>query len=324
MPYYAKSRYASKSRGGYRSSTYRKPYTSSYGTSSGYRSRYSSRGKYPRYKSSNIESVAAAVARRLKKMPQKPSQGVSRQVTVRSEETDVNLFIGQKETVFCVPVTWCIPNQRPAGAGPDDRYRQGNVVHFTGVQVRFTIKFRGMVRVRVVVYKPNDSTCVERFQSRDTGDVKESFSLRFQDPNGSVCKPRGPFALVPVRRSGVGIKDEMTGEAPELDGVENFELDAPDRSVYTAKLAPLGSVSRPVADFKHEYRAMNNFVEQKDVKVWCRIDKQVRFNTESSTESIDTGYQALVYVESIGVTPPGSKPVSDMSLLCVSSCVYYR
>lgn len=50
-----------------------------------------------------------------------------------------------------MPITWAIPQEQPAGAGADDRWRETNDVFLTVVRVRLSVRCVAPVRIRLVV-----------------------------------------------------------------------------------------------------------------------------------------------------------------------------
>lgn len=281
----------------------------------------------------NIDRMATAVARRLAAQPLKVAQQPSKKVTVVADNSDVRLS-RNSSYMFMAPGTWAVPPERGSNDGPDDRFRTSNAVHLTGIAINFTVGYTSLTRVRVVVYKPADTSCVERFVSADTSSIKESFNIRWLDNNSPALKPRGPFALEPLRRSGPYIKTEMDEkDPPGVDDLSNYKYTGINSSVFCASLAPVGSVTRPIFDKKFNLNSAPGVTNMKEIKLYAKIGKTVRFNTESSTDVTDTGYQVLVYVDCPSLVDLTTEPESKAKekvvnngahIIGFGTTVYYR
>nr|WSP06263.1 coat protein [Botrytis cinerea ssDNA virus 1] len=277
----------------------------------------------------NIDRMATAVARRLAAQPLKVAQQPSKKVTVSADSSPITLAFNSPY-MFMAPGTWAVPPERGADDGPDNRFRTSNSVHLTGIAINCMVCYDSLTRVRVVVYKPADTSCVERFATTDTSSIKETFTIRWLDNNSPALKPRGPFALEPLRRSGPYIKTEMDEkDPPGFDDLSNYKYSGIGGSVFSASLAPSGSVARPIFDKKMILNSAVGVTNMKEVKLYCKIGKTVRFNTESSTEPVDTGYQVLVFVDCpslVDLTSDGEKKSSKHAarILGFNTTVYYR
>jgi len=273
--------------------------------------------------------MAAAVARRLASQPLKVAQQPSKKVTVSADTPSISLS-HNSSYMFMAPGTWAVPPERGSNDGPDHRFRTSNSVHLTGIAIRFTVGFTGLTRIRVLVYKPHDVSCAERFVSSDTSSIKETFTIRWLDENSTALKPRGPFSLEPLRRSGPFIKNEMDEEDPPgVDDISNYKYTGIGGGLFTSSLAPVGSATRPIFDKKLTLNSPSGVTNMKDVSLYSKIGKTVRFNTESSTEPIDTGYQVFVFIDCpslIDLTKDEkAKPTNNAArILGFSTSVYYR